>query len=152
MYVTYWNPPRTRQITFDEILSGVVDVNQLKYAGDETSTRTVQRNGLNDRLVAITNVTNMITRLTEFNQKYARLEAVRDLSTHYYHFEIPKKTGGVRPIDAPNNELSDALVELRTLLKSFMIADYHTAAHAYINGRGTLSAIKKHQAGHRYTV
>ena len=29
MYVTYWNPPRTRQITFDEILSGVVDVNQL---------------------------------------------------------------------------------------------------------------------------
>lgn len=152
MYVTYWNLPRTRQITFDEILSGVVDVNQLKYAGDETSTRTVQRNGLNDRLVAITNVTNMITRLTEFNQKYARLEAVRDLSTHYYHFEIPKKTGGVRPIDAPTNELSDALVELRTLLKSFMIADYHTAAHAYINGRGTLSAIKKHQAGHRYTV
>ena len=85
MYVTYWNPPRTRQITFDEILSGVVDVNQLKYAGDETSTRTVQRNGLNDRLVAITNVTNMIARLAEFNQKYARLEAVRDLSTYYYH-------------------------------------------------------------------
>lgn len=81
MYVTYWNPPRTRQITFDEILSGVVNVNQLKYGGDETSTRTVQREGLNDRLVAITNVTSMITQLTEFNQKYARLEAVHDLST-----------------------------------------------------------------------
>ena len=152
MYITFLNPPRARQITFDEMISGVVDVSQLKFAGTSTSTVTVCRNDLTPRLRAITNVVDMIEKIEAFNQKYTELEATADLSVHYQHYEIPKKTGGTRPIDAPDKILSDALIELRDLLKSFMIADYHTAAYAYINNRSTLDCIRKHQAGHTYTI
>lgn len=150
MYITYLNPPRARQITFDEIISGVMDSSQLKYIGDNTSTVTVSRKDLNDRLRRITDVPRMVADIAAFNQKYAELEH-ENLSTHYTHYDIPKRTGGLRPIDAPDKVLSDALIELRDLLKSFMIADYHTAAHAYVQNRSTLTAVKKHQDGHIIT-
>ena len=147
MYITYWNPPKTRQITFDEIIAGVQNVEALHYGGSTTSTITVCRNDLTPRLQKITNIPDMIAKLTEFNQKYAGLEAC-DLAAHYEHFEIPKKSGGWRPIDAPDKELSDALVELREMLRTFMIADYHTNAFAYIPNRSFIDAVRKHQAGH----
>ena len=74
MYITYWNPPRTRQITFDEILAGVADMSQLQYGGDHTSTRTVCRKDLTKKLRLITNVPAMVQKLKEFNTKYAALE------------------------------------------------------------------------------
>lgn len=152
MYITCWNPPKARQITFEEILNGISDAEALKKVGDKTSTITVCRDNLSVRMAAITDVRKMISMLTEFNAKYAQLEN-SDLSKHYTHFAIPKKSGGERPIDAPDKELKDALVELRDILKGFMVADYHTAAHAYIENRGTLSAIRTHQAGHtRYQI
>lgn len=46
MYITYLNPPKTRQITFDEILAGVQNVEALHYGGSNTSTMTVCRNDL----------------------------------------------------------------------------------------------------------
>ncbi len=148
MYITYWNPPKSRQITFDEILAGVSNIEDLKIHGDETSTMTVSRK--NDSLCDLedkTKIYDMIEALSEFNKKYESLED-EDLSTHYRHFEIPKKSGGWRPIDAPDETLSDALVELQQLLKSFMIADYHTNAYAYIPRRSFIDAVRKHQSGH----
>lgn len=151
MYITYWNPPKTKQITFDQILAGVNNINELKINGDETSTMTVYKKDLPLKLKAITNVSDMVIKLAVFNEKYTLLEE-SNLSSHYSHFEIPKKSGGWRPIDAPDKELSDALIELRDLLKSFMIADYHTNAYAYIPNRCFIDAVKKHQAGHPKTV
>ena len=147
MYITYWNPPKSRQITFEEILAGVTDVSTLKYGGDKTSTMTISRSDLTPRLKQITDIPKMIDQLAAYNQKYAELES-HPLEPHYYHFELPKKSGGWRPIDAPDKELSDALVELQKLLKSFMIADYHTNAFAYIPNRSFIDAVRKHQAGH----
>ena len=146
MYIVYWNPPKARQITFEEILAGVTNADQLKCIGDKTSTKTVSTSKLNTRLRAITNIPQMIQQLEEFNAKHIELE-MNPLAPHYRHFEIPKKSGGVRPIDAPDKELSDALVELRELLRGFMIADYHNAAYAYVPGRSTLKAVQKHQQG-----
>ena len=117
MYITYWNPPKTRQISFEEILAGVTDISNLSRGGDNTSTMTICRDSLTPRLEQVTNIENMINQLAAFNQKYAELES-SNLPSHYYHFEIPKKTGGWRPIDAPDKELSDALSELQRLLKS----------------------------------
>ena len=52
MYITYLNPPKTRQITFDEILAGVQNVEALHYGGSNTSTMTVCRNdGMQDASV-----------------------------------------------------------------------------------------------------
>lgn len=147
MYITYLNPPKTRQISFDEIIAGVQNVEALHFGGSNTSTVTISRSDLSPRLEKITDVPKMISALTAFNEKYAELEASH-LPSHYYHFEIPKKSGGWRPIDAPDKELSDALIELRDMLRGFMIADYHTNAFAYIPNRSFIDAVRKHQAGH----
>ena len=152
MYVTYWNPPKMRQITFEEILMGVSNLNQMKLSGDETSTRTICVKDVPRRLLNLTDVPAMIQQLKEFNMKWTELINEQDLGVHYRHFSIPKRDGGWRPIDAPDTTLSDALIELRDLLKSFMIADYHTAAHAYIQNRSIITAVKAHVAGHPHTV
>lgn len=152
MYVTYWNPPKMRQITFEEILMGVSNLNQMKLSGDETSTRTICVKDVPRRLLNLTDVPAMIQQLKEFNMKWTELINEQDLGVHYRHFSIPKRDGGWRPIDAPDTTLSDALIELRDLLKSFMIADYHTAAHAYIQNRSIITAVKAHVAGHPRTV
>ena len=109
MYITYLNPPKTRQITFDEILAGDQNVEALHYGGSNTSTMTVCRNDLTAKLRAITNVPEMIEKLVDYNVKYATLES-SDIPSHYSHFEIPKKSGGWRPIDAPDETLSDSLI------------------------------------------
>lgn len=152
MYVTYWNPPKMRQITFEEILMGVSNLNQMKLSGDETSTRTICVKDVPRRLLNLTDVPAMIQQLKEFNMKWTEVINEQDLGVHYRHFSIPKRDGGWRPIDAPDTTLSDALIELRDLLKSFMIADYHTAAHAYIQNRSIITAVKAHVAGHPRTV
>lgn len=152
MYVTYWNPPKMRQITFEEILMGVSNLNQMKLSGDETSTRTICVKDVPRWLLNLTDVPAMIQQLKEFNMKWTELINEQDLGVHYRHFSIPKRDGGWRPIDAPDTTLSDALIELRDLLKSFMIADYHTAAHAYIQNRSIITAVKAHVAGHPRTV
>ena len=117
MYITYKAAPKTRQITIDEILAGIIESENLKYREDVTSTVTVCRDELTPRLRAVTDTNRMIRELEAFNKKYEQLESEPDMSVHYTHYEIPKKTGGMRPIDAPDKILSDALNELQTLLK-----------------------------------
>ena len=51
-----------------------------------------------------------------------------------------------RRIDAPVDELQAALYQLKTIFDNDFRALYHTSAYAYIHGRSTLDAVKKHQA------
>lgn len=50
-----------------------------------------------------------------------------------------------RKIDAPKAELSNALVDLRTIFQEQFRVLYHTSAFAYINRRCVLDSIKRHQ-------
>ena len=152
MYITYWNPPTGVQITFDEMLVGVQNVSELDDVSlrDETRTRTYWFDTISQKILDKTNVRSMISSIKKFNQKYADLQK-DNLSDHYYSFEIPKKSGGTRKIDAPDDVLKLALTELRTLLRSFMIADYHNCAYAYIKHRCALDAVKLHQSGRKKT-
>ena len=63
----------------------------------------------------------------------------------YHTFHIPKSSGGLRRIDAPLPELMNALRELKTLFETQMFALYHTTAFAYVRGRSTIDALKRHQ-------
>ena len=87
----------------------------------------------------------MVLQLQAFNQKYESLRQTNPRSNLYEHFPIPKKTGGLRWIDAPNPDLKKALDELKTLFQSWMFADHHTCAFAYVNDRSVISAAQKHQ-------
>ena len=53
---------------------------------------------------------------------------------------------GFRRIDAPNYELKHALSTLKDMFEKDFGVLYHTSAFAYIKGRSTLKAMKRHQA------
>lgn len=86
----------------------------------------------------------LIQILETFNAKYADLFE-KDRKSLYREFYIPKRKGGLRRIDAPNDELMTALRDLKNILEKHFGALYHTSAFAYIKGRSTLDAVKKHQ-------
>lgn len=50
-----------------------------------------------------------------------------------------------RKIDAPVPSLSMALTDLKTIFENDFGALYHTSAFAYVKGRSTVDAIKRHQ-------
>lgn len=53
---------------------------------------------------------------------------------------------GHRRIDEPNPELKGALYHLKSIFEDSFGALYHTTAFAYVKGRSTLDAVKRHQA------
>ena len=145
VYITYNAPERWRQLTFEELMSGnEFSVDALR-SGGKGATRTVLVNKVPQRIMLMTNVNGMIDALHDFNQKYQDLLETKPRSALYEHFEIPKKTGGLRPIDAPCQELKKALTTLKTMLSSWMFADHHTCAFAYVNERSVYEVAKKHQ-------
>jgi hypothetical protein len=142
-YITIKQPPVYRQITFEEIIAGVEDLS--KYVQPNiTNTRTYWVDYPNQKLVENTDVDSMIRALKAFNQSKESLFA-QDRMSLYHTFHIPKNSGGLRRIDAPLPELMTALRELKTLFEINMFALYHTTAFAYIKGRSTIDAIKRHK-------
>ena len=144
VYITYNCPERFREMTFEELLRGDFNLANLSTGG-HGATRTVICNKVPARIMRITKVEQMILQLQAFNQKYESLRTTTPRSNLYEHFPIPKKTGGLRWIDAPNPDLKKALDELKTLFQSWMFADHHTCAFAYVNDRSVISAAQKHQ-------
>lgn len=67
-----------------------------------------------------------------------------DRKSQYRSWKIPKKSGGFRQIDAPNEELSSALYDLKKLIESYGPL-YHTGAFAYMKGREPLQAVRYHK-------
>lgn len=149
IYITVKLPKIYHQMTFEEFLSSFdtaeYEFNSYVRNNDLTSTRTYEVDHISDNFLKRVNVTKLITKLSAFNAQYKHLHDVENRSDLYREFYIPKKSGGLRRIDAPNEELKEALRNLKIILEDFG-ALYHTNAFAYIKGRCTLDAIKRHQA------
>ena len=64
---------------------------------------------------------------------------------HYHHFEIPKTTGGVRPIDAPDETLQALLKRIRIYFEYECKMLPHNAAFAYFKTRSIKNALEIHQ-------
>ncbi|MCL2036304.1 MAG: reverse transcriptase family protein [Oscillospiraceae bacterium] len=142
-YITIKQPIVYHQITFEEMIAGVDDLS--KYVQPNiTNTRTYFVEKPNPKLLENTKVNYMIDVLQRFNQRHKSLFRAKK-STLYHTFHVPKSSGGLRRIDAPLPELMNALRELKTLLEENMFSLYHTTAFAYVRGRSTVDAIKRHQ-------
>jgi hypothetical protein len=142
-YITIKQPPVYFQLTFEEMMEGVEDLS--KYVQPNiTNTRTYFTERVNSRLLENTNFDRMIEALKRFNQQHESLFKA-DRASLYHSFHIPKSSGGLRRIDAPQPELMNALRELKTLFETEMFALYHTTAFAYVKGRSTIDALKRHQ-------
>lgn len=142
-YVTLPLAPVYRQLTFEELLRHEIDVSRPVYT-NESNTRTYFTDAPSDDLVRKANVPHLVRRLEDFRQTYDALYRA-DRKTLFHTFPIPKKSGGLRRIDAPVPELMDALRILKRILENAMPADHHTAAFAYVRGRSTVDAVRRHQ-------
>lgn len=135
IYVTVRQPaPR------DEAMSGGVS-----GCARNSATRTYELSSVSERLLRTLDVAALIRTLEAFNRDTRRLHE-RPRQELYRTFYIPKKSGGLRRIDAPNPELMGALRRLKHIFEQDFHALYHTSAFAYVPNRGTVDCLKRHQA------
>lgn len=142
-YITIQQSPIYYQMSFDDILDGTVDLSRM-VVPNVTNTRTHFREFLKPSFLERFDFDLMIAVLEKFNEQHANLFEVERKSL-YETFFIPKKSKGLREINAPVPELMDALRQLKTIFETNMFALYHTSAFAYIKGRCTIDCIKRHQ-------
>ena len=141
-YFTVKQAPIYHQMTLEEFLFDTYVANDFANK-NTTNTRTYCVNRINARMKAFANTEYLIKVLHDFNvsTESLRSKPIKDL---YYEFHIPKKSGGLRKIDAPSDELKVAQYALKTILENEFNACYHTSAFAYIHGRSTIDAINRH--------
>lgn len=146
VYVTLKVEPKAYQISFEDMLRGVKPENLTPPTEKDThDTRTKLYKHTPERLLEIVDINKKIDLIEEFVNKNSQLIAVEDKSTLYRSFSIPKRSGGLRQINAPLDDLMKALRDLKFLLEKELFANYHTCAFAYIKGRCTIDAVKRHQ-------
>lgn len=139
--------PMFRQMSLDDLLFAEDNDVIGKYGLFEpkyTSTRTYEVDEASEFFTKNISVTHLINKLVEFNNKWESLFDC-ERAELYRTFHIPKKSGGLRRIDAPNEDLMKALKELKDIFEYDFNALYHTSAFAYIKNRSTIDAVKKHQ-------
>lgn len=143
-YITVKQPPMYHQMTLEEFLFGT-DVSEPMLNSNLSNTRTYEFEKISSHFLDTIDVQELIQVLTVFNEQ---TKSLRDKPRHdlYREFHIPKKSGGLRKIDAPEPELMDALRRLKTIFEESFKALYHTSAFAYVKHRSTIDCIKRHQA------
>ena len=144
-YITAPVPEKMYQVSFDDILNGMNEAAFARQMENTHDTKTVYRERTPQRLLDHVNIDAMIAALRKFNERHINLINTEDKSTLYRSFKIPKRSGGLRQINAPLDELMVALRELKFLFEKQLFAGYHTAAFAYVKGRSTIDAVKRHQ-------
>ena len=143
-YITVKQPPMYHQMTLEEFLFGSPVVDYV-ISHNQTNTRTYETEKINSRFKSLFKTDELIGKLTDFNKSTESLrEAPRE--SLYNSFSIPKKSGGLRQINAPNPELMTALRNLKTIFETDFGALYHTNAFAYIKHRSTIDLLKRHQS------
>lgn len=144
IYITMKQSPKYEQLSIEDFLFEMTKPQVQVIMHETTDTRTYKVHTVSEHFKKYFDIVGIIDKLAEFNRTYDKLRAVprHDL---YHTFHIPKKSGGLRQIDAPNDELMDALRCLKTIFENDCRALYHTSAFAYIKGRSTIAAVKRHQ-------
>lgn len=142
-YITVVQSPRYHQISFEEIISGTVNTTAL-FVPNVSDTRTYFTKTINPNFLRRFNIAAMIEDIEKFNQQYEGL-FITERSSLYEKFYIPKRSGGLREINTPVEELMAALRNLKTLFEKHMFALHHTSAYGYVKGRCAVDAVKRHQ-------
>jgi len=144
VYITVRQPPQYHQITLEELLFSADKFSGGLISNNETNTRTYTVFRPSPQLLMHLGVGKMIRRLHQFNESTKELRG-QPRQSLYHTFYIPKKTRGLRRIDAPCDELMDSLRSLKRMFENEFGALYHTSAFAYVKKRSTKDAVIRHQ-------
>lgn len=143
-YITVRQSPRYHQMSLEEFWFGADSVPR-KINWNVSDTRTYCVENISERFQSCANIPAIIHKLEDFNERTKSLREVEDRHSLYRKFYIPKKSRGLREINAPNEELMNALRELKLIFENDCHALHHTSAFAYISGRSTIDSVKRHQ-------
>ncbi len=144
IYITVKQSPTYHQMTLEELLNPNYTPPKVLNA-NETNTRTYAVESVSKYFLDKIKVPLLIGRLVHFNRCTESLRE-KERRTLYDTFYIPKKSGGLRRIDAPKYELMSALRDLKNIFEEDFQLLYHTSAFAYIRKRSTVDAMKQHQS------
>ena len=148
-YVVVVLNKRTVQLSLDDFFFLSDDEWNDRYKnythrdGRNTNTRTYLTKNA-EKISRAFYINDIIKTFQDFNNKYSDLIETEKKEL-YRSFHIPKRSGGLRQIDAPKPRLMEALRELKWIFEEKCGAMYHTSAFAYVKGRSTLDAVKRHQ-------
>lgn len=146
-YVTTYQRGGYQQVSFEDLAYGSIDTTEpLTYKPIKiASTHTRYVSHVNDEMLRKANIPSLIRVLSEFNDKFGYL-LEDNMIEHYHTFFIPKRNGGRRRIDAPNNELMAALRFLKIIFDENFHVLYHTNVYSYVKNRSCVDAVKCHQS------
>lgn len=143
IYITVMQSPIYHQMTLEEFLFQNFQAQTILNT-NVSNTRTYAYETVSEHFTSRIDTDALIRKLVRFNDQTEALRA-QERSTLYETFHIPKKSGGLRRIDAPKPELMNALRNLKTIFEEDFHALYHTSAFAYVKNRCTVDAVKRHQ-------
>lgn len=145
IYVTTRQKQKEKQISWLDLLEeNDIQISDFAKSGSAGTVTRVLPEATKELLEKI-NVPAMIDTLKKFNEYHDDLFK-KNRRSLYRHFEIPKRTGGgLRPIDAPCDNLKIALNELAEILSDRFGVLHHTAAFGYVKNRSTIQLVRKHQ-------
>lgn len=144
-YIVTRQFPAPKQVSIDDILDDIESQELRMKHVTKGGTMTRMVDYVKADIVRQVNIPGLIKKIADFNATHTKLFEA-DRKSLYSEFYIPKKSGGLRKIDAPNEELKAALRELKAILEDDFNMLYHTSAYAYVKTRSTVDAIKRHQA------
>ena len=143
VYITVMQSPIYHQMTLEEFLFQSFQAPTILNT-NVSNTRTYAYETVSEHFTSRIDTDALIRKLVRFNEQTEALRT-QERSTLYETFHIPKKSGGLRRIDAPKPELMNALRNLKTIFEEDFHALYHTSAFAYVKNRCTVDAVKRHQ-------
>lgn len=143
VYITVMQSPIYHQMTLEEFLFQNFQAPTILNT-NVSNTRTYAYETVSEHFTSRIDTDALIRKLVRFNEQTEALRA-QERSTLYETFHTPKKSGGLRRIDAPKAELMNALRNLKTIFEEDFHALYHTSAFAYVKNRCTVDAVKRHQ-------
>lgn len=79
------------------------------------------------------------------NKLYTRGYKWQIIDKTYQEFKIPKRSGGMRTIKAPNESLKDAQQQFLTMVQKDMRWLPHNCAHGFVKHRNCKTALEVHQ-------
>lgn len=149
LYFTFYKKPTFYQVAFQDFLDKF-------YQGELPDTQPIQEDSKYRRTITLElpettqlplekyQIPKMIKALEELLPDISLLQKI-PRPMLYHSFSIPKRTGGLRHIDAPVPELMELLRKMKNIFENKLRVLPHDAAFAYVKQRSCKDALVRHQ-------
>ncbi len=149
LYFTFYKKPTFHQVAFQDFLDKF-------YQGELPNTQPIQEDSKYRRTITLElpettqfppgkyQIPKMIKALEEMLPDISSLQNLPRQQL-YHSFSIPKRTGGLRHIDAPVHELMELLRKMKGIFENNLRVLPHDAAFAYVKQRSCKDALVRHQ-------